>query len=99
MGVVRAGRSVQSGLDCEGLSLMRDVLHSLDETPLYDAAAARELLMVVGPPDDASDIAEAIAHVLSEIGKSAAFDLYREGQASTPQREKSARALRDACQK
>jgi hypothetical protein len=65
--------------------------------PLYDAASARELLISIGPPEDARDKAEAIGHVLTELGKSFAFALWAEVQASTPEREKQAKRLADAC--
>lgn len=37
----------------------------LHREPLYDEASARELLMSVGPPDGAADIASKVAEQLS----------------------------------
>lgn len=76
---------------------MREAVHSLFERPLYDSAAARELIMAVGPsnvPD-----AEALAHAISELASGFAFDLWREMQESTPEREKQFKQLLAACQK
>jgi hypothetical protein len=78
---------------------MRDAMLSIFGEPNYDAQTAREVLILVGPPADAAGLADALAHELNEVSKSAAFDLWHEDQASTPQREKGAKALRDACQK
>ena len=75
----------------------RESMLSLYAEPLYDISAIRELLMLVGPPPDATDVAEAVAFPLNELGKAFAFDLYGEVQASTPQREKEAKRLADAC--
>jgi hypothetical protein len=76
----------------------REAMQSLFDTPLYDEAGARELLMRVGPPDAAAVKAETLAFSLSELGKTFALALWGEVQASTPQREKEARRLAAACE-
>jgi hypothetical protein len=78
---------------------MREAMLGLYEEPLYDASAARELLMLVGPPEGAADFAGVLADALNEIAKQVGFEFYQESQASTPQRERAAKALRDACTK
>lgn len=77
----------------------REAVLSVFASPLYDTAAALELIMMIGPPDDASIKAESFAHELNELAKSFAFNLWNEVQASTPEREKQSKRLADACQK
>lgn len=48
--------------------------------PLFTEADTLALFLVVGPPDEAKEKAEAVAFKLSELGKSFAFDLWHEGQ-------------------
>jgi hypothetical protein len=73
----------------------QEAARSLYDVPLYSEADVLELLMLIGRPDNAS--AEALAHVLSEFGKTFASALEREASASTPQREKAAGKLARAC--
>lgn len=76
---------------------LRGAMLSLHDEPLYDVAAAGELLMLVGRPDKAD--AEDVAHALSRLAASFAFDFCGESQASTPEREKGAKRLAAACAK
>lgn len=67
------------------------------DAPLFDEAKVREMLVAVGPPNDANDKLPAVAHALNEIAKVFAFDRWREAQPSSSKEEAQAKRLELAC--
>lgn len=69
------------------------VVESLSAEPLYSDTDILRLFVAVGPPPDAREKVEATAFQLSELGKSFAFDLWRQVQPSASATERQARRL------
>jgi hypothetical protein len=69
------------------------VVIDLNERPLFDETAIRELLIKIGPPPAAAEKVEAMAFKLSELGKSFAFDLWHQGCPSASVEQQQAEKL------